>query len=1118
MKKIKQFKLVSILLVMVLWLGMTTAVAAPQQSVLDKPVTLSLNRATVKDFFTQVKKQTGLDFIYSSELLRTLPRVTLKATNKPVRQVLNEVMGMINCTYDVEGNLITVTKELPKNRNRTATGTVTDDSGEVLVGVPVCIGDSKVCTVTDAEGKYILKIPSEACTLKFTYVGMEDTYIQVPAGNSIANVNVKMKNAMQLDEVVVIDNGLFTRKAESFTGAATVFNKDELRMVGNTNVLQSLKNLDPSFHFAENLAIGSNPNAMPEITLRGNSGFPDLYGEYSTNPNQPLFVVDGFETSMTKVIDMDMNRIESVTILKDAAAKAIYGSKAANGVVVIETVKPESGKLRVSYTGSLNLSFPDLSSYDLCNAAEKVEVERLAGLYDYDGYNGVIHWINANGQYAYNLQYNNLLGRVVQGIDTDWKAQPVRNAVGHKHTVYVEGGNKEFQYGIDLGYNDVAGVMKGSDRQTYSGGLTFRYHYKKLLLSDQMSVIYNRANNSPWGSFSTYTSMNPYFEPYDADGNLIKSYTLYEGTQYESQLANPMWNAFIKTKDTSNYMSVTNNMYAELRLFEGFRLTTRFTIARQENRSDVYLPPSHTNFISYTSEELLKRRGTYTYGDGSSSSYSLDVNANYSKTFAEKHLIFLNLGWSQNESSSNSMTMRAEGFPNDNFSNVGYASAYYKDSSPTSSESTVRDAGAIGAFNYSYDNRYLFDASFRLNGSSQFGSENRWGKFWALGIGWNINNEKFLKDTGVFDLLKLRASVGFTGSQNFNSYQSLATYTYYTDRYYNSAAGTYLMGMANNNLKWQRKMDRNIGLDASVFKRRLSLRFDYYNAITDDLLTNVTIPSSTGFTTYKENLGKVENKGWEAYVNARLFEQNSTRSYFNIYASLSHNSNKIKEISNALESYNNSLLRGRSTNPVLVYQEGQSMTAIRAVRSMGIDPATGQEVYIKRDGTTTFTWSSDDQVIVGDSEADIYGNCGFNASYRGFQLNVGMTYQFGGMIYNSTLVSKVENANLSNNVDHRVFTDRWTKPGDVARFKAMSDESTTYTTERFVEKNDVWNFSSINLSYDFDRIKAVRKAGFSRLRLSFDMTDIARIASMKTERGTSYPYAKSCSFSLQAIF
>ncbi len=1118
MKENKQFRLVSILIVMVLWLGLTTATAAPQQSALDKRVTLSLNRATVKDFFTQVKKQTGLDFIYSSDLLRTLPRVTINAANKPVKQVLDEVMGMVNCTYDVEGNLVTITRQLPKNRNRTATGVVKDDTGETLVGVPVCIGDSKVCTVTDDQGKYILKIPSDACTLKFTYVGMEDTYVQVPAGREVATVNVTMKSATQLDEVVVIDNGLYTRTAESFTGAATQFNKDQLRAVGNTNILQSLKNLDPSFHFTENLAVGSNPNAMPEISLRGSSGFPDLYGEYSTNPNQPLFIVDGFETSLTKVIDMDMNRIQNVTILKDAAAKAIYGSKAANGVVVIETVKPESGQLRVSYTGSLNLSFPDLSSYDLCNSAEKVEVERLAGLYDYDGYNGVIHWINANGQYAYNLQYNNLLGRVVQGIDTDWKAQPVRNAVGHKHTVYIEGGNKEFQYGIDLGYNNVAGVMKGSDRNTYSGGLTFRYHYKKLLLSDQMNVIYNKANNSPWGSFSTYTTMNPYYEPYDADGNLIKSYTLYEGTQYESQLANPMWNAFIKTKDSSNYLNVTNNMYAELRLFEGFRLTGRFTIARQENRTDYFLPATHTNFIYYTTEELMKRRGTYTYGDGSSNSYSLDITANYSKTFAEKHLLFFNLGWSQNESSSNSMSMRAEGFPNDQFSNIGYASAYYKDSSPTSSESTIRDAGAIGAFNYSYDNRYLFDASFRLNGSSQFGSENRWGKFWALGIGWNINNEKFMKDLGVFDLLKLRASMGFTGSQNFNSYQSLATYTYNTETYYNGAAGAYLLGMANNNLKWQRKMDRNIGLDVSMLKRRISLRFDYYNAITDDLLTNVTIPSSTGFTTYKENLGKVENTGWEAYANVRLFEENRTRSFFNIYGSVAHNSNKIKEISNALATYNNNQLRGASSRPVTVYQEGESMTAIRAVRSMGIDPATGKEVYIKKDGTTTFTWSSDDQVIVGDTEADIYGNCGISASYRGFQLNLGMTYQFGGEIYNTTLVNKVENADLSLNVDRRVFTDRWTKPGDIARFKAMADKSTTYTTQRFVEKNDVFTLSSVNLSYDFDRIKCVRNAGFSRLRLSFDMADILRIASMKTERGTSYPYAKSCSFSIQAIF
>ncbi len=1120
MKKNKKNNLVSILIVMVLWLPMTSVKAAPTQAALDKPVTLSLERATVKDFFTQVKRQTGLDFIYSSELLRTLPRVSVKATNKPVRQVLDEVMGMINCVYDVEGNLVTVTKQLPKDRNRTATGVVKDESGETLVGVPVCIGDSKVCTVTDAEGKYILKIPSEACTLKFTYVGMEDTYIQVPAGRDLATVNVTMKSATQLDEVVVIDNGMYTRTAESFTGSATVYNKEELRLVGNTNVLNSLKNLDPSFHFAENLAIGSDPNALPDINLRGQSGFPDLKGEYQTNPNQPLFIVDGFETTLTKVMDMDMNRIENVTILKDAAAKAIYGSKAANGVVIIETVKPKSGKLNVTYTGQVTFSFPDFSSYNLTNAAEKLQVEKNGGLFDYIGDNGVEQWENAAMQHTYNEYYNSLYEQVLRGIDTDWKAQPVRNSIGHKHTVYIEGGNNEFQYGIDFSYNNVAGVMKGSDRNTLSGGLTFSYHFKKLLLRDNLEVMYNKANNSPWGSFSEYTSMNPYYQPYDDDGKLIKEYSrLVKGTfNNRSPVTNPMWNASIRTKDSNNYAQINNNFYAEYRFTNDFKMIGRFGIMRQDNRADVFHPATHTDFVSYTSEEQIKRRGTYTYTDGFSYRVSGDINANYSHTWADKHLLFANLGWSVEEYEYEANTFRAEGFPNDQLSDIGYARAYYKDAAPTSTESKTRDAGAIGAINYSYDNRYLFDASFRLSGSSQFGSNNRWGKFWSVGIGWNVHKEKFMENASWINQLKLRASTGFTGSQNFNSYQSMSTWNYYSSTFYNSDPGTYLLSMANPDLKWQRKQDQNVGLDFVAFNNRLNLRFDYYIATTDDLLTDVTIPSSTGFTSYKENLGKVENKGVELYASYRVYQSANKRDYVNLYANVTHNSNKIKEISNSLKTYNEQQTKAVTNRMISRYEEGQSMTAIWAVPSLGIDPATGNDIFVKKDGTTTFVWNSDDMAIVGDTESDIYGNCGISAYVKGFTFALGMNYQFGGQLYNQTLVDKVENADLYKNVDRRVFSDRWVKPGDVSRFKDIKNTDTTRATERFVEDNNVWAFSSLNISYDFDRIRAIKQLGFSRLRLAFDMSDIARISSIKTERGTSYPYAKSFSFSLQAIF
>ena len=810
---------------------------------------------------------------------------------------------------------------------------------------------------------------------------------------------------------------------------------------------------------------------------------------------------------------MDMNRIASVTLLKDAAAKAIYGSKAANGVVVIETKRPEPGELRVTYTGTVTVNLPDMSSYELCNSTEKLQVELNAGLYDYIGYNGVVYWEDPNQQYIYSERYNDLLKETLRGVNTDWKAQPLRNAVGHKHVVYLEGGDEAFQYGIDFSFNNVVGVMKGSGRKTFSGGLTFSYRYKNLLLRDQLEVVYNRGDNSPWGDFSKYTSMNPYFRPYDENGNLIKTYTLYEG----STETNPMWNAMIKTKDMTEYSQFTNNFYAEWRAFEGFKASARIGLTRTDNGAEIFLPATHTDFATYTTDELLNRRGSYTYTDGYSFQLSADVNASYSKYFGN-HLLMANAGWTLNDQTTKSMTMKAEGFPNDRLDDIGYARSYAEDSAPTSTESTVRDIGVVAAVNYSYADRYLFDGSIRFSGSSQFGSENRWGKFWSLGLGWNLHHEKFMASAEWLDQLKIRGSIGFTGSQNFNSYQSQDTWTYYKDNFYDGNVGAYLMGMANDRLKWQRKKDTDVGLEFTAFDSRLNIRLDYYNSITDDLLTDVTIPSSTGFTSYKENLGKVQNQGFEFYVNARVWENREKNGYVNIYVNGTHNTNKIKEISNFLASFNEEQSETVTNKPITRYEEGQSMTAIWAVPSRGIDPATGKDVFVKKNGRTTFEWNSDDLAVCGDTEAKLYGNFGFNFSYWGFIVNVGMMYELGGQIYNQTLVDKVENADLTMNVDRRIFSDRWVQPGDISRFKNIADNTTTQATERFVEDNNIWTLSTVNVSYDFDRFAVIKKAGFDRLRLSFDMADVARASSVTIERGTSYPFARAFSFSLQAMF
>ena len=1075
-------------------------------------VTLSRKAVTLNEVITEMKKQTSYDFFYSTELSELKQTFDIDVKDKEVRQVLDEILPPLGLEYAVQQNLIIIREKLDKSASKTMSvkGRVFDSQGASLPGVTVVVKGTTLGTSTDTEGRFELDLPAQDnLRLLFSFIGMET---QEVAYSEQEELRVVMReDVKEMEEVVV--TGMFDRRAESFTGSAVTVTQEQLRAVGNTNVIQSLRNLDPSFRIAENLEIGSNPNTMPEIQLRGQSGFPDLRGEYATNPNQPLFIVDGFEADLTKVIDMDMNRIASVTLLKDAAAKAIYGSKAANGVVVIETKRPEPGELRVTYTGTVTVNLPDMSSYELCNSTEKLQVELNAGLYDYIGYNGVVYWEDPNQQYIYSERYNDLLKETLRGVNTDWKAQPLRNAVGHKHVVYLEGGDEAFQYGIDFSFNNVVGVMKGSGRKTFSGGLTFSYRYKNLLLRDQLEVVYNRGDNSPWGDFSEYTSMNPYFRPYDENGNLIKTYTLYEG----STEINPMWNAMIKTKDMTEYSQFTNNFYAEWRAFEGFKASARIGLTRTDNGAEIFLPATHTDFATYTTDELLNRRGSYTYTDGYSFQLSADVNASYSKYFGN-HLLMANAGWTLNDQTTKSMTMKAEGFPNDRLDDIGYARSYAEDSAPTSTESTVRDIGVVAAVNYSYADRYLFDGSIRFSGSSQFGSENRWGKFWSLGLGWNLHHEKFMASAEWLDQLKIRGSIGFTGSQNFNSYQSQDTWTYYKDNFYDGNVGAYLMGMANDRLKWQRKKDTDVGLEFTAFDSRLNIRLDYYNSITDDLLTDVTIPSSTGFTSYKENLGKVQNQGFEFYVNARVWENREKNGYVNIYVNGTHNTNKIKEISNFLASFNEEQSETVTNKPITRYEEGQSMTAIWAVPSRGIDPATGKDVFVKKNGRTTFEWNSDDLAVCGDTEAKLYGNFGFNFSYWGFIVNVGMMYELGGQIYNQTLVDKVENADLTMNVDRRIFSDRWVQPGDISRFKNIADNTTTQATERFVEDNNIWTLSTVNVSYDFDRFAVIKKVGFDRLRLSFDMADVARASSVTIERGTSYPFARAFSFSLQAMF
>lgn len=1097
---------------------------AKAQSNNQTKIDVDFNNIPLKQALDFLQKKSTYNFVYSEEMLSPY-KVSLNAKGITVQAAVEKILSKTALDCLVKDNKIIIRKKIstspatsaPKSIPMTGMGNaaltsrikglVLNADDQPLSGVNVRVKGFPAPTIqTDAKGVFSIMPPEEAKSLVFSYVGYKSREVKI--GSSSDLYVTLEKEDKELESVVV--TGVFTRKAESFTGSASTFTQEQLRTVGNQNIIQSLKMLDPSFIQVENLQMGSNPNALPDLQIRGANSLPDVRGEYSGSPNMPLFILDGFESSLQKIYDLDMNRVASVTILKDAAAKAIYGSRAANGVVVVETKRPEMGKLRLSYTGDFNFTTPDLSSYSLTNASEKLEVELDAGRYNS---------FYQNNDQLLKEQYNNTNAEVVRGVNTYWLSQPVRNAAGQKHTLSLEGGDQFLRYGADFTYNDIAGVMKESGRRTISGNLFLSYRLSNFLFRNNLMVTGNNGYDSPYGSFSAYSRLNSYWTPYEENGTLKKVLGQFSPIGAATiNYFNPLYDASLGTKNFSKYTDITNNFQTEWSLNSALKIVGRLGYTQKLDTREDFYPANHTRFANYSEEDFF-RRGQYSITDGRDGSIKTDLTLNYSKTLG-KHLFFLNAGWNLYETKRETHGVTAEGFLNDRVDNINFARQYLQDGKPSGTDALTRETGLLAALNYSYDERYLADLNFRRQGSSVFGANNRWGNFWSVGIGWNIHREAFMADKEWLGQLKFRASTGYTGSQNFNPYQAMATYNYFTDVYYDNVVAAKLMGLANDELKWQQTQDYNFGVDAQLWGR-INLRLDYYISNTNNLLTDLSLPGSVGFSTIKENLGQVRNNGIDAVMSVRAFNDQSTNSFLNIFLNVGMNKNKLVKISSSLNNLNNELEAGRgtSTKPFTRFQEGKSTTALWAVPSMGIDPVTGTEIFRKLNGELTYKWDPNDQVVFGDTNPKLRGSFGFNAQYKGWGLNCGFTYRLGGQYYNQTLVDRVENVDIQYNVDRRVFTGTWKNPGDEVFFKKITDKPIqTNPSSRFVQDFSELQLGSLNASYDFRNSALLKQVGMQRLRVTFFTNEIARISSVKAERGLDFPFARTYSCSLQATF
>ncbi len=971
-------------------------------------------------------------------------------------------------------------------------GTVTDIAGVPVAGAGIIAYGDKgrtYGTTADADGKFALDLPSGIESFKAVMLGYSDETVRINAEPTKYDIILKERTETVSDVVVT---GYVDKKKESYTGALTVIKREQIEKLTHSNVLNIIQLQAPGFELKDDIQNGSNPNKVPDMVLRGRSSF--IEGDQT---NVPLFILDGTEVDISYIFDMPAEDIESISVLKDASATSFYGSKAANGVIVITSRPTQSGRLQVSYSGNVQMSVPDLSDYRLLNAADKLEYERQAGIYG--NFTG-----SSSTDLAWQKIYYEKLDRVNAGVDTDWKRMALRTGLNHLHNVMLSGGSRDFRYNVSGNINSTRGVMDESGRNSSSLRINLTYgSLSKLFIQNIASFSAAKSTDVPYGKFSDYVKLNPYDMPYNADGSL--------NTELSFNTANPLYEKQLSSYIHSSSASFIDTFKLRWNIAGGFRAEATLSYTLTKSGGETYYSPKSQRFNTTADP---KKKGSFNVNDGTSNALSgnafLVWNKSWGETLTRTSSLSLTGGVNVESTKSDTHSFSALGVLSDKLEHPSMATGY-AESHPGGGEDQSRMLGFYANANYIYGNRYFADLSVRYEGSSKFGTDNRFAPFGSIGLGWNVHKEKFMQATKI-SLLKLRSSIGFVGNANFDPYQARLSYKYSSDLYYNGNIGAVPVSMVNPHLKWERSLKRNIGLDFGVFADRLTGSIDYYYDTTNSLVMDISKPPHIGFSSAKENLGKISNSGVELSVRGNVLQRKDLN--LNLFLNASHNTNKILQISDYLKNLRKkNEASSSSVLPASFYQEGESMTALKVMRSAGINPANGREVFIDKDGNYTYEYSYKDKYVAGDTTPVVNGSFGASFSWKSLDFSMTFAYRLGATVYNQTLATKVEGGNPRENADRRVFYDRWKQPGDMAKYKNIASREVTPVTDRFVAKEYALDGSSLKVSYTLPQ-NWISRIHLRRAMVSLSTGDLFNWSSIRRERGLDYPFARTFQFSL----
>jgi TonB-linked SusC/RagA family outer membrane protein len=936
-------------------------------------------------------------------------------------------------------------------QNRIITGKVTDENGNGLSNASVVVRGQNIGTTTKADGTFSLSVPPNASSIVVSYIGSADKEVSL---SSSTFYNITMAAASKsLQEVVVVGYG--TQIRSNMTASVSTVKAADVENRPYTSLDQELQGKVPGLQAP---VTTGQPGAAQSIRIRGIGS--------ATAGADPLFVIDGIivnsgdltglTTTANALAGINPNDIESISILKDAQATSIYGSRGANGVIIITTKKGRAGKTKIR--ADVEVGFNKMA--DLPANARFLNTDEYLSLLK----EGVI---NAGGTQVDADFYAQLFGEGT-GVNTNWLDVITHTGTQQQYNLSATGGDAKNQFYISGGYFYQQATVLASDFKRYS----FRTNYKHIA-SDKLNFTVNLTGSNAiqhtpinGGYYSNPVGSLPFLRPtqnpYNADGTLNISTDPNDPTAFNSGNYNPLYIAKYD-KYSTNTSLIQGSVGAEYSILKNLKFTSRFGIDYNLIEEYNFWNQFHGDGVGYGG--LLQTNNSRFFN------WIFTSQFDYSSSIGKESKIRLDakLGYEAQKNKGYFVYSAGQGFPPTN--QLFYSTNSATPAGASSSGSDYDFAGIYSAATINYDGRYVLSGSFRRDGSSRFSKNNLYGNFWSAGVAWNISRENFLADLSFISNLKLRGSYGTSGNAAIGDYQWRPT-AHYGINYAGQPGGSFDV-VGNNNLTWESTKQGDIGLDAGFFGDRLSIVVDVYRRISDKLLFNNPLSATTGFTSFIDNIGKIQNKGYELTLSGVPLKLKDLT--WNISFNLSHNKNKVVKLPGGKDISSNGF----------ILREGYDFRTFYVREWAGVDPANGDPLWYV-DGThsqTTNDYGSTERQLIGSASPKFFGGLTSTIDYKGFELETDFVYNYGNLVTDSWITYAID-GEYPNLNKYAINLQRWQKPGDITnvpKYEFGSTNNSNAFSTRFLYKGDFIRLRNLTVAYNLSNA-LVNKLKISGLR------------------------------------